>query len=55
MLGIDKSTLPVIEDVFAQEMREALRRRTDNQPNASELQDVERSEEVKSKYHAVWK
>ena len=55
MLGIDKSTLPVIEDVFAQEMREALRRRDADQPNGSESQDIERSEEIKSIYNVVWK
>lgn len=55
MLGMDKNNPPAIEGKYAKEMREAIRRKYTNKPNASDKHAGTRSEKIKSEYHAVWK
>jgi hypothetical protein len=55
MLGIDKNRPPVIEGKYAEEMREAIRRKYANQPSELDKQANARSKQIKSEYNAVWK
>ena len=55
MLGMDKNTPAIVTGKYAEEMREAIRRKYTNQPNESDKQASTRSEQIKSEYHAVWK
>lgn len=55
MIGIDKNNSPVIQGVYADEMREAIRRKYANQPNEADLRTSARSEEIKNEYRVVWK
>ena len=55
MLGMDNNNPPVIEGQYAKEMREAIRRKYTDKPNASDSYASTRSEQIKSEYHAVWK
>lgn len=55
MLGMDKNRPPVIEGKYAEEMREAIRRKYENQPSESDKQANARSKQIKSEYNAVWK
>lgn len=55
MLGIDKNRPPVIEGKYAEEMREAIRRKYANQPSELDKQANARSKQIRSEYNAVWK
>ncbi len=55
MLGMDKNNPPAIEGQYAKEMREAIRRKYTEKPNASDMHANTRSKQIKSEYHAVWK
>ena len=55
MIGIDKNNSPVIQGVYADEMREAIRRKYSNQPNEADIKTNARSEKIKSEYRVVWK
>lgn len=55
MLGIDKNNTPIIQEEFAEEMREAVRRKYSDQPSSSDVQISIRSKQIKSEYNVVWK
>lgn len=55
MLGIDKNNTPLIQEEFAEEMREAVRRKYSDQPSSSDVQISIRSKQIKSEYNVVWK
>lgn len=55
MLGIDNNAPAAVTGKYAEELREAIRRKYTNQPNESDRQASTRSEQIKSEYHAVWK
>lgn len=55
MIGIDKNNSPVIKGVYADKMREAIRRKYANQPNAADMKTSARSRMIKNEYSVVWK
>lgn len=55
MLGMDKNTPATVTGKYAEELREAIRRKYTNQPSESDKQASARSKQIKSEYHAVWK
>jgi len=55
MLGIDKSKFTVITGEYAERLREALRRKYENDPNEEDIRQKERSEAIKKLYRAIWK
>lgn len=55
MLGVDKNISPKIQGVFAEKMREAVRRKYMDQPNTSDKQTSARSKQILNEYNAVWK
>lgn len=55
MLGVDNNNPPVIQGKYAEEMREAVRRKYTDKPSKSDEQTSTRSKQIKSEYNAVWK
>lgn len=55
MLGMDKNTPATVTGKYAEDLREAIRRKYTGQPNESDRQASARSKQIKSEYHAVWK
>lgn len=54
MLGIDNKR-PPIQEPFASQIRDAVRRITTGQLNEHDRQVIKDSEEIRRAYHAVWK
>ena len=53
MLGVRENGT-VITGIYAQKMRDALRRKYTDSPNEEDLRAKERSEKIKSEYNAIW-
>lgn len=53
MLGI-KSERTVIKGEFAKKIREALRRKYENDPSEEDIKAMERSKKIRSQYRAIW-
>ena len=54
MLGV-RENRTIITGIYAQKMRDALRRKYTDSPNEEDLRAKERSEKIKSEYNAIWK
>ena len=53
MLGIDNKR-PPIQEPFASQIRDAVRRVSTGQLNENDKRVIEDSEEIRRAYHAVW-
>ena len=55
MLGIDSKETPVVTGIYAEEIREAVKRAHLGQLNDADKNIAARSASVKKEYDAVWK
>lgn len=53
MLGIEKINI-VIEEPFASQIREKLRRYRNNELTEEEREQIEKSKRILKKYNAIW-
>jgi len=55
MLGFERKEPFIVKGVYAERLREAIRRKYENDPNEDDIKAKERSEQIKSEYRAIWK
>ena len=55
MLGFEREEPFIVKGIYAERLREALRRKYENDPNEEDIKAKERSEQIKSEYRAIWK
>lgn len=55
MLGIDSKETPVVTGIYADEIREAVRRAYQGQLNEADRKVAARSASIKQEYDAVWR
>ena len=55
MLGFEREEPFIVKGIYAERLREALRRKHENDPNEEDIKAKERSEQIKSEYRAIWK
>ena len=55
MLGFERENVTVITGIYAEKIREEIRRKYAGEKTEEDIKNEERSKEIKSLYNAIWK